>query len=324
MPDSLDELVVERVGQEQAGTRLTHLAGVHAAGEQRPVDRGLDVGVVEHDVGPLAAQLERDFLHIRGRQAHDLATHGGRAGEGDLAHVGMRSQPRPDRGIAGHDVEDAGRQPTLLADPRELKEGEWGLLIGPHHTGVPGGQCRPQLPDGQEQREVPGHDPGANSKRLAPDRAVCQRWVDELRTGLFERVAQRQLSKVIEVRDRVADMEGRRLADGRAVRERLELRQLVQAFAHARCHGLDHSRPLLGRLLPPLALLVGAPGRLDRPIGVLDAAAGNRGHDFPGGGADDFEDLVSVNPLTADKHLVVLSVGCCHLPQLLSTPRVTV
>src|SRR6266516_4826918 len=50
VPDSLDELVVERVGQEQAGARLAHLAGVHAEGEQRPVDRGLDVGIVEHDV----------------------------------------------------------------------------------------------------------------------------------------------------------------------------------------------------------------------------------------------------------------------------------
>jgi len=70
--------------------------------------------------------------------------------------------------------------------------------------------------------------------------------------------------------------------------------------AHARCHSLDHGRPLLGRLPPPLAVLVGAPGRFDRPIGVLDAAARHRGHGFLGGGADDFEDLVSVDPLAAD------------------------
>ena len=89
--------------------------------------------------------------------------------------------------------------------------------------------------------------------------------------------------------------------------------------AHARCHSLDHGRPLLGRLPPPLAVLVGVPGRLDRPIDMLDAAARHRGHEFLGGGADDFEDLVSVDSLATDKHLVVLSVGCHHVPQFLST-----
>ena len=101
---------MERVGEEQASARFTRLAGVHEAGEQRPVDRGLDVSVVEHDVRPLATQLERDFLNILGRQAHDLATHRGRAGEGDLAHVGMRRQSRSDLGThTRHDVEDAGQ-----------------------------------------------------------------------------------------------------------------------------------------------------------------------------------------------------------------------
>ena len=66
------------------------------------------------------------------------------------------------------------------------------------------------------------------------------------------------------MRNRIADVEGSRLTDGRAVLERLELRELVQALTHACSHSFDYCRPFLGRLPPPLALLVCVPGRLDR------------------------------------------------------------
>src|SRR2546429_7516782 len=41
----LDELVVQRVGEEQARARLTHLAGVQPAAEERGVDGRVEVGV---------------------------------------------------------------------------------------------------------------------------------------------------------------------------------------------------------------------------------------------------------------------------------------
>ena len=51
---------------------------------------------------------------------------------------------------------------------------------------------------------------------------------------------------------------------------------------------------------------------------MLDATVRDRSHDFLGCGADDLEDFASIDLLTTDKHLVVLSVGCHHVLQLLS------
>ena len=49
---------------------------------------GGDVGVVEHDGGGLAAELQRHPLHLLAADAHDALARRGRPGEGDL--VGAR------------------------------------------------------------------------------------------------------------------------------------------------------------------------------------------------------------------------------------------
>ena len=50
-------------------------------------DRSVDVGVLEDDVGGLAAQLQRYLLDVRGSRPHDGAPNLGRAGEGDLVDL---------------------------------------------------------------------------------------------------------------------------------------------------------------------------------------------------------------------------------------------
>ncbi len=55
--------------QPRAGD--ARLALVVEDGERGAVDGRLDVGVGEHDVGALAAQLELDALHVARRQLHD-------------------------------------------------------------------------------------------------------------------------------------------------------------------------------------------------------------------------------------------------------------
>ena len=68
-PDLLDEPVVDRVLDDRPAAGRADLARVREGGGQRVVDRGLEVGVVEHDVGALAAHLERDLLEVDGGAA---------------------------------------------------------------------------------------------------------------------------------------------------------------------------------------------------------------------------------------------------------------
>src|SRR4051812_27017253 len=58
-----------------------------------PADGLLDVGVVEDNVGRLAAELERDLLQVGRRGGlHDRAADESGAGEGDLVDVHVRGE----------------------------------------------------------------------------------------------------------------------------------------------------------------------------------------------------------------------------------------
>lgn len=52
----------------------------------------LDVGVGEHDVRALAAELERHPLHLLGGARHDARAHLGGTREADLADEGMSDE----------------------------------------------------------------------------------------------------------------------------------------------------------------------------------------------------------------------------------------
>ena len=69
---------------------------------------GSMIGVVEDDVGRLAAQFERDLLQIAGGGLHDQLADFGRAGEGNLVDVRMGGQRRARRlAVARDDVDHA-------------------------------------------------------------------------------------------------------------------------------------------------------------------------------------------------------------------------
>jgi hypothetical protein len=57
-----------------------------------PVGGQVQVGVVEQDVGRLAAQLQQDLLDRAGGQGRDPPADRGRAGEGDLVDLGRGDQ----------------------------------------------------------------------------------------------------------------------------------------------------------------------------------------------------------------------------------------
>ena len=83
-----DEAVVDGALDEQARAGRADLAGAGEDADQGAVDGGLEVGVGEHDVGALAAQLEADLLHVLGSLAHDVLADLDGAGEGDHVDAG--------------------------------------------------------------------------------------------------------------------------------------------------------------------------------------------------------------------------------------------
>ena len=137
-----------------------------ASGRHR--GRLLEVGVGEDDVRALAAQLERDALDRRRRARRDRAPDLGRAGEGDLGHVGVVDEPLAALAArAGDDLDDALGQPGLERELGEAQRGQRRQLGRLEHHRVAGRQRRAHLPRGDRQREVPRHDQPDHAERLA-------------------------------------------------------------------------------------------------------------------------------------------------------------
>ena len=165
--EQLEEPVVDAPLHQDAAARAAVLTGVveHRARRRR---RGLlEVGVGEHDVRGLAAEFERDGLERAGAAGRDIRPHLGRAGEHDLAHVGMRDEALPDdRARPGDDLEQALGQPGLERELAEAHRRERGELGGLEHDRVAGGERRREAPRRDRHREVPRHDDADDAVRL--------------------------------------------------------------------------------------------------------------------------------------------------------------
>ena len=162
------ELVVDAALHEQPRAGQADLPGVAEDRLDRPGDGVVEVGVVEDQVGALAAQLEADRGEVGRRGLADHARGRGLAGEGDPVDAAVLGQRRA-RGVrseAVHDVEDAGRQPGLGGQPGQQGRGLRGVLGGLEHHRVAPGQGGRDLPRLEHQREVPGRDRGDDSGRL--------------------------------------------------------------------------------------------------------------------------------------------------------------
>ncbi|MNV51175.1 hypothetical protein D3C71_1432140 [compost metagenome] len=77
----LDKLIVNPVLNQQSGTGGTDLSGIEKHCVQRLIQRHFKVGVGEHDVRILSAQLQRHPLEIAGGRAHHFAASSGASGQ---------------------------------------------------------------------------------------------------------------------------------------------------------------------------------------------------------------------------------------------------
>ncbi len=163
--------------QEEPRARGAALTGVGENGEERAIDRFLQIGIREDDVRTLATELERDLLDRSRGRSHDLAASFGFPGERDLFHQGMRSQRFPEFFAgSGDDIEHAGRNSRLERDLTQNQGRQWGGAGRLEHDGVSGCKRRSNLPRRHEQGKVPRDDLGADAVRLA-HRVIEQRTV---------------------------------------------------------------------------------------------------------------------------------------------------
>ena len=120
---------------------------------------GVEIGVVQDDVGRFAAEFERNFFQVAGGGVQDQLADFGGAGEGDFVHVGMRGESGAGGfAVARDDVDDAIGESGFLKEFAEAKRGERRLLGGLQNYGAAGGERGAEFPGGHQEREIPGND----------------------------------------------------------------------------------------------------------------------------------------------------------------------
>jgi hypothetical protein len=138
------------------------LAALPCGVEDRPC-RGRDgarkIGVGEHEVRALPAQLERDPLHRVGREPHDLPAGPRRAREGHLVDARMSHEiGTRRRAVAGDDIQSAGREADLDGELGQANRGQRRLRVGLEHDGAARRERGGELPGRHHQWVVPGDD----------------------------------------------------------------------------------------------------------------------------------------------------------------------
>ena len=106
-----DELIVDRPLQQKPRAGDAGLAGGGEDAGNRAHYSGLEVRVLEYDVGRFAAQFQCHVLERTCRRLVDLLPGVVRTGKGDLGDVLVLDDGRPDiRSKTGHGVDDTVRK----------------------------------------------------------------------------------------------------------------------------------------------------------------------------------------------------------------------
>ena len=173
LAERVDEVVVDRLLDEDPRARLAALAGRVVDRPDRARDRRAEVGVREDEVGALAAELERQPLDRLGAEPHDLAAGLRRARERDLVDAGVPDEVGAGRRpVAGDDVDRAGRKADLGRELGEPQRGHRRLRVGLQDDGAAGGKRGRELPRRHQQRVVPRARSG---RRRRPAPSACTR-----------------------------------------------------------------------------------------------------------------------------------------------------
>ena len=120
-----DEVVGDRPVDDHARARRAALAGRPERGPQDPVGREVEVRVLEHHDGVLAAELEAEPLELAAGPLGDRPARLRAAGERDDADVRVVDDRVADVAAgAGDEVDDAGRKARLVHELDEERRAQ--------------------------------------------------------------------------------------------------------------------------------------------------------------------------------------------------------
>ena len=168
----VDDLIVNRLFDDQTSTGRAHLAGVQEDRGECVVDCRFEISVGKDDVGVLPTQFQGDLLHGRSGSGHDDAAGFETTSERHEVHLrvfrhfGTHGATR-----TGDEVCDTGRKPRLVKGIHEPHGGLGSQLGRLEHEGVSSGDGRSDLPGCLQQREVPRGDERAHAHRFGDDAA---------------------------------------------------------------------------------------------------------------------------------------------------------
>ena len=141
--------------------------GTEVAGDDA-VHRSINIGVVEHDDGRLAAEFERHDSKVLCGVAHHVARRIESTSECDARHQRVAGEDAPARVALTRDhVHHTRRKAHLVCDTRQLQQCRRAMLAGLQHDGVPGCERRPHLHRRQKELVVPGHNTRDHADGLA-------------------------------------------------------------------------------------------------------------------------------------------------------------
>ncbi len=180
-----ENLVVDSPLDEDPVRAHAGLARIAELRGDQAVDGLLDGRVVEDDVRRVPAELEREPLHLAGREADQLLADLGRAGERDLADAAVAEQRLGDhpRGARGEQVHDAGRRACVLDRAQDQRRGERRRARGLHDARAACRHRGPELARHHRGREVPRRDRRGHADRLAQHEHAVPRVLRRERSG---------------------------------------------------------------------------------------------------------------------------------------------
>ena len=157
-------------GDDDARGRGAALAGGEECRLRHGLDGDLEVGVIEHDGGVLAAHFELELAANLDRGQSNALAGADRAGEGDGVDVlGFQHGLADHRALAHHQVQhalgQAGADQDIDDSPGRARN-QVGRL---DHHGIAKGQRRGDLPGRDGDGEVPRRDDADDANRLAGD-----------------------------------------------------------------------------------------------------------------------------------------------------------
>ena len=165
-----DELLGQRIGDllvrdDEAGGHAD-LPLVEPGAESYCRGDPIEIGVLKHDDGVLAAELELHFLEMLASKLADAAADRARSRERDHRDVGIGADRLAGLGAAGQDLQHAFGQARLLEQARDDEApGERSARIGLEHDSVAGGERGRDGAAGQDQREVERRDHADDAAR---------------------------------------------------------------------------------------------------------------------------------------------------------------